>query len=48
MLSANPVDADSLIAASGLRTGDVLTTLMNLELKGRIQQLPGKTFIRKE
>ena len=48
MLSANPVDADSLIAASGLRTGDVLTTLMNLELKGCIQQLPGKIFIRKE
>ena len=48
MISSDPVDADSLIAASGLGTGTVLTTLMNLELKGRIRQLPGKTFIRKD
>ena len=48
MISADPVDADSLIASSGLGTGIVLTTLMHLELKGRIRQLPGKTFIRKE
>jgi len=48
LISATPIDADSLIAASGLKTADTLTTLMRLELKGCIKQLAGKTFIRKE
>ena len=35
----------AIIARSGLRPGPVLQTLLNLELRGAVQQLPGKYFV---
>jgi DNA processing protein len=39
---------DSIITKSGCTAKDVLNTLLSLELKGYIQQLPGKHFKLKE
>jgi DNA processing protein len=39
------VHIDSIITRSGLAPGAVLQALLNLELKGVVQQLPGKHFV---
>ena len=39
--------ADELGASLGLATGDLLGALLELELKGRIKQLPGGRFVRR-
>lgn len=39
---------DSIITKSGRSADDILNTLLSLELKGYIEQLPGKHFIFKE
>jgi len=39
------VHVDTLIARTGLPVGTVLQTLLALELKGVVQQLPGKHFV---
>lgn len=48
MLSAKPLDADSLIAATGFRAQDVMKILLSLELTGLIEQRPGRGFVRKD
>ena len=47
-IGSTPLHVDRLIAMTGLKTGDLLNILLTLELKGYIEQLPGKLFIRKE
>ncbi|MDO9586150.1 MAG: DNA-processing protein DprA [Syntrophales bacterium] len=47
-VTSDPINIDTLIAITGEKAGAILNTLLLLELKGRISQLPGKTFIRKE
>jgi DNA processing protein len=47
-ITSKKVDVDTVIAATGLSAGDVLTILLNLELQGIITHLPGKMYIRKE
>jgi len=37
---------DELAASSGLAPGQLLSTLLELEIKNKIKQLPGKNFIR--
>ena len=39
------VHIDSIITRSGLAPATVLQTLLDLELKGVVQQLPGKHFV---
>ena len=39
---------DRIIAATGLPAREVLGTLLNLELRGIVEQKPGKTYTRKE
>ncbi len=47
-IAADPVNVDHLIALTGEKAGEILNTLLLLELKGLICQLPGKMFIIKE
>jgi DNA processing protein len=47
-VSVSPVNVDQLIALTGGKAGEILNTLLLLELKGFIRQLPGKQFVRKE
>jgi DNA processing protein len=47
-ISANPLNVDQLISLTGEKAGEILNTLLLLELKGIISQLPGKMFILKE
>jgi DNA processing protein len=47
-IAGEPVDVDTLIAASGMSAHEVQSGLLILELGGIIRQLPGKLFIRKE
>jgi DNA processing protein len=47
-LSAKPLDADSLIAATGLRAQDIMKILLSLELAGYVEQRPGRGFVRKD
>jgi DNA processing protein len=46
-LSKDPVYVDDLQEKSGLDHGKLMSILLQLELKGYIQQLPGKYYIRK-
>ena len=48
LISANPTDIDTLINNSGIEAKEILSLLLQLELKGLVTQLPGKRFIRKE
>lgn len=43
---AHPEDIDAIVAKSGLAASDVSSLLLQLELKRRIRQLPGKQFVR--
>jgi DNA processing protein len=40
------VHIDLLLMKSGLGSGELMMALMNLEMMGRIKQLPGKSFVR--
>jgi DNA processing protein len=42
-----PTLIDELIAKVVLARGDLMTALLTLEMAGRIQQLPGKSFVKK-
>jgi DNA processing protein len=44
-LLPDPLHVDALISRSGLPAATVLQTLLGLELKGAVQQLPGKHFV---
>jgi DNA processing protein len=48
ILSERAVDVDTIIEKTGFGANDVLSILLSLELKGRVEQKPGKNFIRKE
>ena len=45
-LSLEPIHVDDLAEALGKPPSQVLITLLSLELKGAVQQLPGKLFVR--
>jgi DNA processing protein len=45
-LSENPLHIDELAGISGLTPMEVSTILLNLELNGGVQQLPGMRFVR--
>ena len=42
-----PVHIDELLVRSGLRASELMNALLGLEMKDRIRQLPGKTFIKR-
>jgi len=44
LISQKQMDVDAIIAATGFKAGDVLSTLLTLEMQGHIEQLPGKIF----
>lgn len=44
ILTIEKMHADDIIAATGLRPADVLSALINMELKGIVIQHPGKLF----
>jgi DNA processing protein len=46
LLSSEPVHIDTLCEQVDSTTSDVLVTLLSLEFKGVVRQLPGKLFIR--
>ncbi len=46
-LSKTPVYVDDLQEKTGLNHGNLMSILLQMELKGYIQQLPGKYYIRK-
>jgi DNA processing protein len=43
-LSGKRIHVDELISVTGLSTGDLMSSLMSLELRGIIEQHPGKLF----
>ncbi|HEY8966862.1 MAG TPA: DNA-processing protein DprA [Candidatus Methylacidiphilales bacterium] len=45
-LGTDEVPIDTLIAKSGLPSGKVSSTLLRLEMKRLVRQLPGKVFVR--
>jgi DNA processing protein len=46
-LSSEPIDIDNIIIKNNLPVGKVLLSLLNLEMKGLVKQLPGKMYVRK-
>jgi DNA processing protein len=46
VLGAYPMHIDQIVRAGGMEAGTVLSTLMGMELKGIVRQLPGKMFVR--
>jgi DNA processing protein len=47
-ISLKKVDIDTVIASTGFKAAEVLNILLNLELRGLIEQRPGKMYLRKE
>jgi DNA processing protein len=45
-LSTHPAHIDSLSAETGLSIPEILVTLLELELRGLVTELPGKRFVR--
>ncbi len=41
-----PIHVDKIVRAGGMDAGEVLSVLMQMELKGIVKQLPGKMFVR--
>lgn len=48
LISKKPLDTDGIIAATGLRAQEVMRALLTLELRGLVEQLPGKRYARKD
>jgi len=46
VLGPYPVHIDEIVRISQMDPGEVLATLMKMELKGFVKQLPGKMFVR--
>ena len=42
-----PAHIDQLLASCGLSSGELMSALLGLEMKDRIRQLPGKSFIKR-
>lgn len=47
LLEQGQLQIDKIITGTGLSSSQVSTTLLDLELKGLVRQLPGKVFVRK-
>jgi DNA processing protein len=47
VMSADPQDVDTIIALSGRPAGEILGMLTGLELRGYVEQLPGRMFALK-
>ena len=45
-VGTDETDLDQIIRQSGLTSADVFATLLRLEMKRRVRQLPGKRFVR--
>jgi DNA processing protein len=45
LISSEPIHIDALSDQSNLATSDALVTLLSLEFKGLVRQLPGKLFV---
>ena len=45
-VGSDETDLDQVIRQSGLTSADVFATLLRLEMKRRVRQLPGKRFVR--
>jgi DNA processing protein len=43
-ISGKPTNVDTIIAKTGFKAGDILNVLLTLEIKGYIEQMPGKMF----
>ncbi|MCG2779068.1 MAG: DNA-protecting protein DprA, partial [Desulfobacterales bacterium] len=41
-----PIHVDQIVRTGGMDAGEVLSILMQMELKGIVKQLPGKMFVR--
>lgn len=48
LLSGEPQSADTLAVQLGIGIGDVLSTLLVMEFRGIVRQLPGKQFVRNQ
>jgi DNA processing protein len=48
LIGNSPIYSDNIITDSGYQSREVLSILLSLELKGYIEQLPGKRFIIKK
>jgi DNA processing protein len=46
ILSDEPIQIDALSEQTDMSTSDALVTLLSLEFKGWVRQLPGKLFVR--
>ncbi|RLB08474.1 MAG: DNA-protecting protein DprA, partial [Deltaproteobacteria bacterium] len=46
-LSEYPVHIDEIIRNTGIDPAEVLSTLLKMELRGLIRQMPGKLFVKK-
>lgn len=44
LISKKQMGVDAIIAATGFKAANVLSTLLTLEMQGHIEQLPGKIF----
>ncbi|HKX33553.1 MAG TPA: DNA-processing protein DprA [Blastocatellia bacterium] len=42
-----PSNVDQLLMSSGMNSSELMTALLDLEMKDRIKQLPGKSFIKR-
>jgi len=47
LVTDQPVPVDNLIAQSGYQASETLSLLLSLEMKGLVQQLSGKRFVRR-
>jgi DNA processing protein len=47
LVTDQPVPVDNLIAQSGCQAAEILSLLLSLEMKGLVQQLSGKRFVRR-
>ena len=47
LVEDEPIHIDSIIAQTGIDTSRVSAILLQLELKGLVQQLPGKRFVKR-
>jgi len=41
-----PIHVDQIVREGDMEAGEVLSVLMQMELKGMVKQLPGKMFVR--
>jgi len=47
LLSEYPIHIDEIVRVTGMDTAEVLSSLLKMELKGIVAQIPGKMFIKR-